>query len=149
MSFFVALQESCFHLFARSSAFASCWVVPPTLQGVNCQWQLLNKRFEFRVFLFTHVTVAMATTASREELAKYEVGGVQSVDSSVLSRREKEGEILSQAMEGGVVALTNPGKDLVPVRASLLPFEQLPNLPKPIVPEIDLGIKREDVLAIE
>ena len=52
-------------------------------------------------------------------------------------------------MEGGVGALTNPGKELVPVRASMLPFEQLPNLPKPIVPEIDLGIKREDVLAIE
>ena len=48
-----------------------------------------------------------------------------------------------------MVALTNPGKAVVPVRASLLPFEQLPNLPKPIVPEIDLGIKREDVLAIE
>lgn len=53
-------------------------------------------------------------------------------------------------MEGGVVALVNPVRDLVPSsRASLLPFEQLPNLPKPVVPEIDLGIKREDVLALE
>ena len=53
---------------------------------------------------------------------------------------------------GGVVALPNPaaaGKELVPVKASLLPFEQLPNLPKPVVHEIDLGIRREDVLAIE
>ena len=48
---------------------------------------------------------------------------------------------------GGVVALPNPaGKEL---RASMLPFEQLPNLPRPVVHEIDLGIKREDVLAIE
>ena len=54
-------------------------------------------------------------------------------------------------MDGGVVALSSPstGKELVPVRASLLPFEQLPNLPKPLIPEIDLGIRREDVLAIE
>ena len=57
-------------------------------------------------------------------------------------------------MDGGVVALSSPaastGKEVVPpVRASLLPFEQLPNLPKPLVPEIDLGIRREDVLAIE
>jgi hypothetical protein len=56
-------------------------------------------------------------------------------------------------MDGGVVALSSPaastGKELAPVRASLLPFEQLPNLPKPLVPEIDLGIRREDVLAIE
>ena len=52
---------------------------------------------------------------------------------------------------GGVVALPNPaaGKELVPVKASLLPFEQLPNLPKPVVHEIDLGIRRQDVLAIE
>ena len=34
-------------------------------------------------------------------------------------------------------------------RASQLPFEQLPNLPKPVVPHIDLGITREDVLAIQ
>ena len=56
------------------------------------------------------------------------------------------------AMDGGVVALNSPastGKELVPVRASLLPFEELPNLPKPLIPEIDLGIRREDVLAIE
>ena len=57
------------------------------------------------------------------------------------------------AMDGGVVALSSPstaassGKEVV--RASLLPFEQLPNLPKPLIPEIDLGIRREDVLAIE
>lgn len=56
-------------------------------------------------------------------------------------------------MDGGVVALSSPsaaassGKEVV--RASLLPFEQLPNLPKPLIPEIDLGIRREDVLAIE
>ena len=55
-------------------------------------------------------------------------------------------------MDGGVVAFLNrsppsTGKELV--RASLLPFEQLPNLPKPLIPEIDLGIRREDVLAIE
>ena len=54
-------------------------------------------------------------------------------------------------MDGGVVALRSPpsGKELVSMRASLLPFEQLPNLPKALIPEIDLGIKREDVLAIE
>ena len=57
-------------------------------------------------------------------------------------------------MDGGVVALrsstgSSTGKELAPVRASLLPFEQLPNLPKPLIPEIDLGIRREDVLAIE
>lgn len=52
-------------------------------------------------------------------------------------------------MDGGVVTLSTPGKELVPVRASMLPFEQLPNLPKPIVPEINLGIRREDVHAIE
>ena len=60
-----------------------------------------------------------------------------------------QGRAGHKAMEGGVVAMTNPGKELVPLRASLLPFEQLPNLPKPIVPEIDLGITREHVLAIE
>ena len=51
---------------------------------------------------------------------------------------------------GGVVALPTPaGKELVPVKASRLPFEQLPNLPKPVIHEIDLGVRREDVLAIE
>lgn len=45
------------------------------------------------------------------------------------------------------------GKELQVVtarpRASQLPFEELPNLPKPVVSRIDLGITREDVLAIE
>ena len=48
-----------------------------------------------------------------------------------------------------MVALSNPRRELVAVKESLLPFEQLPNLPRAIVPEIDLGIKREDMLAIE
>ena len=29
--------------------------------------------------------------------------------------------------------------------SSLVPFENLPNLPKPIIPQIDLGIQRVDV----
>ena len=35
------------------------------------------------------------------------------------------------------------------MKASQLPFEQLPNLPKPVIPQIDLGIQRIDVLAIK
>lgn len=51
---------------------------------------------------------------------------------------------------GGVLAIRPSGNELVPAgRASHLPFEQLPNLPQPVVHEIDLGIKRQDVLAIE
>ena len=48
--------------------------------------------------------------------------------------------------------LSTTSRELAPastVRASMLPFEQLPNLPKPVIPTIDLGIKRTDLLAIE
>ncbi len=34
------------------------------------------------------------------------------------------------------------------VRTSELPFEQLPNLPPPVIPKIDLGIARIDVMAL-
>ena len=34
-------------------------------------------------------------------------------------------------------------------KTSLLPFEQLPNLPRPLVPEIDLGIEHTDLLALQ
>lgn len=36
-------------------------------------------------------------------------------------------------------------------RVSQLPFEQLPNLPRPLVPEIDLGIEdtSADLLAVQ
>ena len=34
-------------------------------------------------------------------------------------------------------------------RLSLLPFEQLPSLPKPKIPEIDLSISRIDVRALQ
>ena len=41
------------------------------------------------------------------------------------------------------------GGELAVVKASRLPFEELPNLPKAVIPHIDLGISREDVLAIK
>ena len=32
--------------------------------------------------------------------------------------------------------------------SSLVPFEELPNLPKAVIPQIDLGIQRVDVEAL-
>lgn len=34
------------------------------------------------------------------------------------------------------------------IKASKLPFEELPNLPKPVIPKIDLGLRRADVKAM-
>lgn len=34
-------------------------------------------------------------------------------------------------------------------RREVVPFEELPNLPEPVIPHIDLGIEREDVLALQ
>jgi len=36
----------------------------------------------------------------------------------------------------------------VVARTSELPFEKLPNLPLPVLPRIDLGISRVDVMAL-
>lgn len=47
---------------------------------------------------------------------------------------------------------TAASRELVPAsrfKASMLPFEQLPNLPKAVIPTIDLGITKTDLLAIE
>lgn len=34
-------------------------------------------------------------------------------------------------------------------KTSLLPFEDLPNLPRPLVPQIDLDIDHTDLLALQ
>ncbi len=34
-------------------------------------------------------------------------------------------------------------------KVAQLPFERLPNLPRPVIPQIDLSISRVDVLAIQ
>ena len=34
------------------------------------------------------------------------------------------------------------------VKASLLPFEKLPNLPQPIIPTVDLCVRRADIRAL-
>lgn len=47
-----------------------------------------------------------------------------------------------RAMEGVATALG-------PAKAAQIPFEHLPNLPRALVPQIDLGISRVDVLAIQ
>ncbi len=47
--------------------------------------------------------------------------------------------------ESGKVAMV----PVAVVRATQLPFDHLPNLPRPVIPRIDLGLSRVDVLAIQ
>ena len=89
---------------------------------------------KFRVCLFIHVSVAMALRVvccvGRSHTGAIAAAATYAISSRVVRRVLERGK-----MEGE--------------RREVVPFEELPNLPKPVIPRIDLGIERTDVLALQ